>query len=82
MDNQSTMIDRLGNVLYWAGCLIAPIAFMYGAGKTTMVFIKANAPIEDGFALLTGLLYSIPVYLIGLAARYILTGQGIRRKKP
>jgi hypothetical protein len=82
MNNQSTMIGRLGNVLYWAGCLIAPIAFIYGFGETLEVFAKTNTPIEGGFALFAGLCYGTPIYLIGLAARYIFTGQGIRRKKP
>ncbi len=81
MDNHSTMVGRLGNVLYWTGCILAPVAFIHGFGETVEIFTKANAPIEGGFAFLTGLCYGVPFYLIGLAARYILTGQGIRKEK-
>ena len=81
MDNHSTIVERLGNVIYWAGCLIAPAAGLYGCSETIQTLARANTQIDMGLALMTGFIYAAPIYLLGLATRYVLTGQGIRRKK-
>src|SRR5262249_21460585 len=64
------MVARLGNVLYWAGtlvaCLIAGLtafAVLFGTGK--------GDPLLQGL----GLFVAAAIWLIGRAARYVLAGR-------
>jgi hypothetical protein len=64
------MLDRLGNVVYWA-CTAAAVLWavfaLYG-------FATANHP-NLGMGFVIAGLISIPLWLAGLAVRYILSGR-------
>lgn len=81
MDTQSTIVERLGNVVYWSACLVAPLAGAYGFSDTIRYFTRANTQVDSDLAAMVGLFYCISIYLLGVAVRYVLTGQGIWSKK-
>ena len=60
-----TMIERLGNVLYWACCIlsglaaVASVAILFGTEKVLAVMFG---------------LIALTVYGIGRAVRYVLVG--------
>lgn len=70
------MTERLGNVLYWLGCIIATCVaiggiilfyFMLTGGNTTD---RESAPLIGGLVIASAL---IPL-AIGRACRYVLSG--------
>lgn len=64
----TTMLGRLGNVLYWAGCIFAILGLVHG-------IVTAEFAGGDGTSqFFHGLFYGLPFWLLGWAARYVLTG--------
>ena len=64
------MVVRLGRVLYWTGAAAAAL----------MVFTAAIlGAMEGGMAHAVGVasLFATPAFLVGLAARYVLSGETI-----
>lgn len=88
-EKSSNMIKRLGNVLYWAGCIIAPFAFLYGFFEGGYIYMRnpttgsidfnSDFDFSLAYGIITGAIFGIPTWLIGLAARYILTGRGLKK---
>jgi hypothetical protein len=69
---QRAMLARLGNVLYWAGCIFAAII----VGLGIYVFWIAEGQVRsNGVPVLIGfLVVAIAVWAIGRACRYVLSG--------
>ena len=66
------MLTRLGNVLYWAGCLLGGLLVLAAVAFYNLASIKP-AEIVLFSALLVGL--GVVVWLIGRACRYVLGGR-------
>ena len=62
------MIDRLGNVLYWAACLLAVVAIVFGGWAFAVGILN---PV--GLVMFVG--GGIVIWLIGRAIRYVLSGR-------
>jgi hypothetical protein len=65
------MIERLGTVIYWIGCIIAALTAAFGV----LIYVyegfgRKDGPVVTGFILLTAFV----VWLAGYAIRYILSG--------
>jgi hypothetical protein len=71
------ILARFGHVLYWFGCIAAVITFLF-VGSASMGKQPAFPEAVLQF-LLGGALYAIPVWLVGLACRYVLSGPKLRR---
>lgn len=68
--NKPTMAVRLGQDLYWAGCLIASLVALIAAPA-----IWANwGPTDWGFVIIAGTI-AVSVWLIGRACLYVLAGR-------
>jgi hypothetical protein len=63
------MIERLGDVLYWAGCIIALVL----AACAAFVWVKAGDG-SAGFAVFVAI-PAVVAWLIGRACRYVLSGR-------
>ena len=63
------MTERLGNVLYWAGCILA-MALLVGAG---WVLAETQDPRPGFWAFV--LVPAVAAYLTGWALRYILSNR-------
>jgi hypothetical protein len=72
------ILARLGHVLYWLGCIAAVITFLF-FGAASMGKGELSFPEVVPQFLLGGALYAIPVWLMGLACRYVLSGPKRRR---
>ena len=62
------MIDRLGDVLYWTGCILAALV---GAGS---LFVFWDNP-QRAEGLLLSSTIALGVWLIGRALKYVLAGR-------
>jgi hypothetical protein len=62
------MLVRLGEVLYWAGCLMALMLF----GTLVYLGFEGNNPTA---VFLFSAIISLPFFLIGRAALYVLAGR-------
>ena len=71
------MVERFGNVCYWAGCALAALAFYFGWDAGSAFEKEPDALLN----FLTGFFYALPVWLGGLALRYIFTGRGLFKKQ-
>lgn len=71
------MVARLGNVLYWLGCLVA-VPFVLWAGGNAAVLAGAfggsTMPGENAWHIAVSLGAAIGAWLTGRALRYILAG--------
>jgi hypothetical protein len=76
------MITRLANVIYWFCCIAAIVIAFYAYTDAWNENERMKIDPEHGLFLFIAVFCGSPVYLIGLAIRYILTGRGWRRKKP
>lgn len=66
------MAERVGNVLYWLGCIIAALIAIAGI----YVYIMEGLSRSDGLAITGGFFVAAFVpWLIGRACRYILAGR-------
>ena len=64
------MAERLGNVLYWLGCIIAALV----AGIGVFVYVAEGLGRSDGLMMLIVFLVLAAVpWLIGRALRYVLS---------
>ena len=63
------MAARLGNVLYWAFCGLAVIAFGLCA------IAAENSPGEETFFLVLGAIVAGGSWLVGRALRYVLSAR-------
>jgi len=63
------MLARLGNVLYWGGCVLAALVLLSGL----LLFEGMSASDTAFYAALT-LIASALVWLVGRAAKYVLAG--------
>ena len=63
-------VARLGEVLYWAGCVIA-VAMI---GLTVVAYYDGTAPSGSKFPVFVGG-FAFVVWLIGRACRYVLAGR-------
>jgi hypothetical protein len=66
MDRRKTMLARLGNVLYWTGCIAAALWFALGIHS-----ISLPVAMIDIIALVSP---TLAFWLIGRALRYVLSG--------
>lgn len=64
------MLGRLGDVLYWGGCIVAGslVAFIAFNGRTIGGDI-------DWWTILFGAAVAVAVWLVGRAAKYVLAGR-------
>jgi hypothetical protein len=74
--HDDTMLARLGNVLYWAGCILAAVPLGYAAwviisGGGIQIPIRSD---DLWFFAIFAVLGAIP-WAIGWACRYVLSGQ-------
>lgn len=74
--NGTSMSARLGNVLYWTGCLFAGLLVLAGIAMAS-VMSKGPNPTDIADAPWVGLTFAacaLVVWLIGRALRYIFSG--------
>ena len=65
------MVERLGDVLYWASCVLAGLALL-----VAMVLAIAMVDTKDEiFVVLAGVLTFGLLWAIGRACRYVLAGR-------
>ena len=62
------MIVRLGNIFYWAGCIIAGLIAVFG------VFVSIIAPNNNLLVLASMLGAAFAVWILGRSLRYLLAG--------
>ena len=62
------MLARLGNVLYWTGCLLGILLV-----AAAVAFLGTIKPAE--IVLVSAFLLGLGVWLIGWACRYVLAGR-------
>jgi hypothetical protein len=74
------ILARLGHVLYWLGCIAAFITFLF-LGLASAKGAPDVAQTVPAF-LLGGTVYGLPVWLVGLACRYVLAGPKRRDHVP
>jgi hypothetical protein len=63
------MLARLGNVLYWAGCLLAVPLLIF----CVIVFVQGTPNDRPALGFLT--LAAVVIWLIGRACKYVLAGK-------
>ena len=70
MDKFDRLIDRLGDVLYWAGCIFAVLAVVTGVG------IWMTGALPDGFAvfIICAVIAAVG-WFIGWVCRWVLAGR-------
>jgi hypothetical protein len=69
------MLARLGNVLYWFGCIVAAVLLAAGAAEW---FGEAQYR-KDGYGIVVGFaVAALIIWLIGRAFRYVLAGMAPR----
>jgi hypothetical protein len=69
------MLARLGNVLYWFGCIVAAVLLAAGAAEW---FGEAQYR-KDGYGIVVGFaVAALIIWLIGRAFRYVLAGTAPR----
>jgi hypothetical protein len=64
------MTERLGNVLYWAGCIIAALL---AAGAAWVAWTEAREERDLFFAIFI-FTPAVVAWLLGRACRYVLAG--------
>jgi hypothetical protein len=65
------MVARLGNVLYWLGCILAGLFIVGGVAEW---FGEARYR-PDGYGIIIGFaVVAFIIWLIGRACRYVLSG--------
>ena len=64
------MLERLGDVLYWLGCILAAIVLVWGA-----VFFLGGEHAGDPYLFSVVAVAAFAIWVIGRALRYILSGK-------
>jgi hypothetical protein len=65
------MAERLGHVLYWAGCVLAALAIGVGAFLSFAMVQRSDSI----FVLVVATVVAILIWLLGRACRYVLAGK-------
>jgi hypothetical protein len=66
------MAERIGNVLYWLGCIVAGLIALFAVGMYLAEgHNKGEALLVSGFILV----FAFIAWLAGRACRYILAGR-------
>lgn len=66
------MAGRIGNVLYWLGCIVAGLITILAVGMyLAETHNKSEALLVSGFILI----FAVAAWLIGRACRYVLAGR-------
>jgi multisubunit Na+/H+ antiporter MnhG subunit len=65
------MVARLGNALYWAGCVLAILIIGFGILAFFNDPIAARRP---GLVMVVTATSSVVIWLVGRAIHYVLTG--------
>ena len=63
------MAARLGNVLYWLGCIVAAIVVIYD-----VTLGLANDWQDPAFLYIRTAILAVAIWLVGRACRYVLSG--------
>jgi hypothetical protein len=66
------MVGRLGNVLYWLGCIVAGLALLWGFGNFAVLISGSSMPGENGDQIIKSVAVAIAAWLVGRAIRYVL----------
>jgi hypothetical protein len=64
------VLSRLGDVLYWLGCILAAIVVVWGG-----VFAFRGGHDDDPYLFSVVAVAAFAVWVIGRALRYILSGK-------
>ncbi|MDA9482964.1 hypothetical protein XI07_13185 [Bradyrhizobium sp. CCBAU 11445] len=71
------MAERLGNVFYWIGIILAALAVVAGV-TMAVIMVRTNNPTDVSAAPIVGAVMAasglIP-YFVGRACRYVLAGR-------
>jgi hypothetical protein len=69
------MLARLGNVLYWLGCIVAALVFVSGEAFMSIIADSPRTTLFD-YVVIFGVvgIIAIIIWLIGRACRYVLAG--------
>jgi uncharacterized protein with PQ loop repeat len=65
------MAHRIGNVLYWLGCIVAGLTALLAV----FVFFTSQNQSEGLLVMLFVLVFAFLAWLIGRACRYVLAGR-------
>ena len=65
------MITRLGDVLYWAGCVLSALTLLFGI----LVGMMMMDTKDQVFATFVGALTAAITWAVGRACRYVLAGK-------
>ncbi len=69
------MASRLGDVLYWIGCLFTAV-FVAGGVAMQFVAIPDHEPVSNRlFLTFSFIILAVGAWLIGRAAKYVLAGR-------
>ena len=64
------MLARLGDVLYWLGCILAAIVVVWGG-----VFAFRGEHADDPYLFCVVAVAAFSIWVIGRALRFILSGE-------
>jgi hypothetical protein len=65
---EGKVLARLGNVLYWVGCVLAAIVVVWGA-----VFCFRGNSADDPYLFSAVAVAAFAIWVIGLACRHVLS---------
>jgi hypothetical protein len=67
------MAARLGNVLYWIGCIVAALILLYDG---VLLSLEEPTQLARDFSVFVFIaIAALVVWLIGRACRYVLSGR-------
>jgi hypothetical protein len=64
------LLARIGDVLYWLGCILAVIVVVWGG-----VFCFRGDSTDDPYLFSVVAVAAFAIWVIGLACRYLLSGK-------
>lgn len=62
------VLARLGNILYWLGCILAAVLLVWGT-----VFCLRDNSADDPYLLSVVAIVAFAIWVIGLACRHIFS---------
>ena len=68
------MAARLGNVLYWLGCLVAAASILWAIVNAWVLFTGSLLPMDNVVIIMISLAAAVAAWVVGRACRYILAG--------
>jgi hypothetical protein len=63
-------VTRLGDILYWIGCILAAVVVAWGA-----IFCFGGKHTDDPYLFSIVVVAAFSIWIIGRALRYILSGK-------